>query len=90
MSFLPGPCVTGAPAFGVRWLRRMLSQSGFLSADLVSLDAPLVVPPFDRLRRTGLKPRRTTAERTVARGWRRWMGTAHVIAARHSDALNLA
>jgi hypothetical protein len=83
MSFPHGPGVTGVPAFGVRWLRRMLSQSGLLPADLVSLDAPLVVPPFDRLRRTGLKPRRTAAERTVARGWRRWMGTAHVVAARH-------
>ncbi len=68
MSFLHGPGVTGVPAFAVRCLRRMLSQSGFLSADLVSFDAPLVVPPFDRLRRTGLKPQRTAAERTVARG----------------------
>jgi hypothetical protein len=90
MSFLHGPCVTGVPAFAVRWLRRMRSQSGFPPADLVSFDAPLVAPPFDRLRRTGLKPRPTAAERTVARGWRRWMGTAHSVAARHSDALNLA
>jgi hypothetical protein len=56
----------------------MQSQSGFLPADLVSFDAPLVVPPFDRLRRTALKPQQTAAERTVARGWRRWRGAAHV------------
>jgi len=43
----------------------MLSQSGSLPADLVSFDALLVVPPCDRLRRTGLKPRATAAERTV-------------------------
>jgi hypothetical protein len=90
MSFLHGPGVTGVPAFAVRWLQRMLSQSGFPPADRVSFDAPLVVPPFDRLRRTGLKPQRTAAERTVARGWRRWMGAAHIVAVRHSDALNLA
>jgi hypothetical protein len=90
MSFLPGPGVTGVPAFAVRWLRRMLSQSGFLPTDFVTFDAPLVVPPFDCLRRTGLKPQRTAAERTIARGWRRWMGTAHAVAVRHSDALNLA
>jgi hypothetical protein len=89
MSFLHGPGVTGVPAFAVRWLRRMLGQSGFLSADLVSFDAPLVVPPFDRLRRAGLKPQRTAAERTVARGWRRRRGAVHVVAVRHSDALNL-
>lgn len=74
MSFLHGPCVTGVPTFAVRWLRRMLSRSGFPLADLVSFDVPLVVPPYDRLRRTGLKPRGTAAERTVARGWRAGWG----------------
>lgn len=80
MSFPHGPRVTGVPAFAVRWPRRMLSQPGFLPADLVSFDVPLVAPPCDRLRRTGLKLRGTAAERTVARGWRRWMGTAHAVA----------
>jgi len=80
MSLPHGPCVTGVPAFAVRWPRRMLSQSGFLPADLVSFDAPLVVPPYDRLRRTGLKLRGTAAERSIARGWRRWTGTAHAVA----------
>lgn len=77
----------GARASGIRALsagrlRRLMKQAGLQPMDLVYFDVTPLVPPLDRLPRMVRKAERTAHERTVTRGWRRWMGTGYLVVAR--------
>ncbi len=80
----------GAGPSGIRALpavilRRLMRQAGMRPVDTVYFDVRPIVPPFDRLPQMIRRAERTAHERTVTRGWGRWMGTAFLITARRSD-----
>jgi ubiquinone/menaquinone biosynthesis C-methylase UbiE len=79
-----GARLSGIHAYPVFVLRRLMTQTGLQPVDIVYFDVTPDIPPFDRLPRMRLRAERTPHERTVTRGWRRWMGTAYLIAARRS------
>jgi SAM-dependent methyltransferase len=79
-----GARATGIRAFPAGKLRRLMTQAGLRPIDLIYYDLRLVVPPFDRHPFIVRNAERTAAERTVTRGWRRWMGTGYLLAARRS------
>lgn len=79
-----GARATGIRAFPAGKLRRLMAQAGLRPIDLVYYDLRLVVPPFDRLSFIVRNAERIAEERTSTRGWRRWMGTGYLIAARRS------
>lgn len=76
---------SGIHAFPAAILRRLMRQTGMRPVDTVYFDVTPIVPPFDRLPQMIRRAERTAHERTVTRGWGRWMGTAFLIAARRSD-----
>lgn len=65
-------------------LQRLLRHVELQPVDLVYFDVTPLIPPFDRLPRMKLRAQQTAHERTVTRGWRRWLGTAYLVAARRS------
>jgi ubiquinone/menaquinone biosynthesis C-methylase UbiE len=75
---------SGIRAYPVFLLRRLMRQAGLQPIDIFYFDVTSAVPPFDRLPRLMRKAEKTPHERTVTRGWRRWMGTAYLISARRS------
>jgi ubiquinone/menaquinone biosynthesis C-methylase UbiE len=75
---------SGIHAYPLFILRRLMRQTGLQPADIFYFDVTPTIPPFDRLPRMIRRAERTPHERTVTRGWRRWMGTAYLIAARRS------
>lgn len=77
-----GARLSGIHAYPVFILRHLMRQAGLEPADVFYFDVRLTIPPFDRLPQLIRRAERTPHERTVARGWRRWMGTAYLIAAR--------
>jgi ubiquinone/menaquinone biosynthesis C-methylase UbiE len=79
-----GARATGIHVFPAGRLRRLMRHAGLQPIDVAYYDVTPLVPPLDRLPRMMRKAERTTHERAVTRGWRRWMGTAYLIAARSS------
>jgi SAM-dependent methyltransferase len=79
-----GACPSGIHAFPAFMLRRLMRQTGLQPVDTVYFDVTPIVPPFDRLPQMIRRAERTAHERTVTRARDRWMGTAYLIAARHS------
>jgi len=77
-----GARITGIRAFPAGMLRRLLMQVGLQPIDLVHFDVTPLLPPLDRLRLIARMADRTGSERTVTRGWRRWMGTGYLVVAR--------
>lgn len=75
---------SGIHAYPVFMLRRLMRQTDLEPVDIFYFDVTPTVPPFDRLPRMMRRAARTPHERTVTRGWRRWMGTGYLIAARRS------
>jgi ubiquinone/menaquinone biosynthesis C-methylase UbiE len=81
----------GAPRTGIRGipaasLRRMLAKADLAPIDLVHFDVTPLLPPFDRLPALARRAGRAPDERTVTRGWRRWMGTGYLVVARRGAA----
>jgi len=75
---------TGIRAFPAFILRRLMRQAGLQPIDLVYFDVTPLVPPLDRLPRMVRKAERTAYERKMTRGWwRRFMGTAFLVVAKH-------
>ena len=79
----------GAPLSGIRAypmfvLRHLIRQTDLRPIDIFYFDVTPAIPPFDRLPKIISRAERTPQERTVTRGWRRWMGTAYLIVARRS------
>ena len=66
-------------------LQRLMRQAGLQPIDVVYFDVTPTVPPFDRLPGMVRRAERTPHERTVTRGWRRWMGSAYLIVAKRSQ-----
>ena len=79
-----GARLGGVRAYPVFILRHLMRQAGLQPVDIFYFDVTPTIPPFDRLPRMIRRAERTPYERTVTRGWRRWMGTAYLIAARRS------
>jgi ubiquinone/menaquinone biosynthesis C-methylase UbiE len=77
-----GARATGIRAVPAGKLRRLMAEAGLRPIDLVYYDLRLVVPPIDRLPLIVRSAEHTADERTITRGWRRWMGTGYLIAAR--------
>ena len=75
---------SGIHAYPAFVLRRLLKQTNLEPIDIFYFDVIPAIPPFDRLPRMIHRAERIPHERTVTRGWRRWMGTAYLIAARCS------
>lgn len=75
-----GVAASGIRAIRPARLRRMMSEAGLSSEDVVHYDLTPLVPPVDRLRWS--RRWRDHPERTVSRGARRWMGTAYLATAR--------
>ena len=79
-----GARLSGIHAYPVSILRHLMRKSDLQPFNIVYFDVTPTIPPLDRLPHMIRKAERTPHERTVTRGWRRWMGTAYLIAARHS------
>ncbi len=75
---------SGIRAYPVFILRHLMRQAGLQPVDIIYFDVTPTIPPFDRLPGMIRRAERTPYERTVTRGWRRWMGTAYLITARRS------
>lgn len=75
---------SGIHAYPVFILRRLMRQTNLQPVDIVYFDVTPAIPPFDRLPRMIRRAERTPHERTVTRGWRRWMGTAYLIVSRRN------
>ena len=78
---------SGIHAYPVFIFRRLMRQTNLQPVDIVYFDVTPAIPPFDRLPRMIRRAKRTPYERTVTRGWRRWMGTAYLIVSRRADPL---
>jgi SAM-dependent methyltransferase len=79
-----GASLSGIRAYPMFLVRRLMRQAKLQPIDIFYFDVNWVVPPFDRLASVIRKAERTPQERTVTRGWRRWMGTAYLIVAKRS------
>lgn len=75
---------SGIHAYPAFILRRLMKQAGLKPIDLVYFDVTPTIPPFDRLPRMIRRAERISHDRTVTHGWRGWMGTAYLIAARRA------
>jgi ubiquinone/menaquinone biosynthesis C-methylase UbiE len=73
---------SGIRALPAGSLRRLMRQVGLRSVDVVYFDVTPTVPPLDRLPMMVRRADRASHERTVTRGWRRWMGTGYAVIAR--------
>lgn len=67
-------------------LRRRLRAVGLDPEDVLHYDLSPAVPPLDRIIRKWSRTWRTSPEKTVTRGARRWMGTAYLVVARRRNA----
>jgi ubiquinone/menaquinone biosynthesis C-methylase UbiE len=74
--------LSGIHAFPASVLRRWMRQSSLRPVDTVYFDVTPAVPPFHRLPRFIRRGQGAADERTITRGWRRWLGSAYLIAAR--------
>ncbi len=77
----------GKPASGIRALtisklRWMMRQVNLQPVDLIYYDLTLLVPPLDRFPRVVRLADHVVREPAAARGRRRWLGTAYLVAAR--------
>lgn len=79
-----GVRATGIRAFPAGRLRRLMGQAGLRPVNRVYYDLRLVVPPLDRLPYVVRNAEHTAEERTITRGWRRWMGSGYLLAARRA------
>jgi hypothetical protein len=79
-----GVCASGIHALPRSILGRLMRQAGLQPADVVYFDVTPTVPPFDQLPGMARRAQRIPHERTVTRGWRRWMGSAYLIVAKRS------
>jgi ubiquinone/menaquinone biosynthesis C-methylase UbiE len=79
-----GASVSGIRAIPRPKLQRLLRQADLQPVDVVYFDVTPTVPPLDRLPVMVRMAERTPHGRTVTRGWRRWMGTAYLVAARRN------
>jgi ubiquinone/menaquinone biosynthesis C-methylase UbiE len=79
-----GARFSGIHAYPVSILRRLMRQTGLQPVHTFYFDVTPVIPPFDRLPKMIRRTERAPHERTVTCGWRRWMGTAYLIAAKRS------
>ncbi len=73
---------TGIRGIPAGWLKRMLARVDLAPVDLVHFDVTPHLPPFDRLPALARRAERIPHDRTVTRGWRRWMGTGYLVVAR--------
>jgi len=79
-----GAQLTGIRTFSAGRLQRLVRRFGLQPVDLIHYDVTPLVPPLDRLPAMMRMAARTRHERTVTRGWRRYMGTAYLIVARRA------
>ena len=79
-----GARATGIRAIPAGTLCRLVREAGLEPIDRLYYDLTPVIPPFDRLPLITRKMEYVPIERTVARGWRRWMGTGYLIVAKRS------
>ena len=75
---------TGIRALPVCTLLRMMRRANLKPTDLIYFDVTALIPPLDRLPPFAGKVQTARYETKVIRGWRRFMGTAYLIVARHS------
>jgi ubiquinone/menaquinone biosynthesis C-methylase UbiE len=83
----PGNCRYGVRASGIRAfppgrLQQLMRQASLQPSDLIHFDVTPFLPPLDALPRMVAMAEQTAHERTVSRSWRRWLGTAYLVAAR--------
>jgi len=79
----------GARRSGIRAVRRarlirIMRQAGLQPQDVIGYDVTWLVPPLDTLVLRLFQQWRRHPERTVSRGWGRWLGTAYLVVARRS------
>jgi ubiquinone/menaquinone biosynthesis C-methylase UbiE len=77
-----GVPTTGIRAFPSGSLKRIMEHYGLRPIDCIYYDLRLFPPPADKLRYIVRNAERITEERTITRGWCRWMGTGYLVAAR--------
>jgi ubiquinone/menaquinone biosynthesis C-methylase UbiE len=76
-----GSAETGIRAYRERSLRGMMTAAGFRPVNTAYFDVTLLVPPVDRLVRRWARGWQKRPERTISRGWRKWLGTAYMVVA---------
>jgi ubiquinone/menaquinone biosynthesis C-methylase UbiE len=81
---------SGIHAYPAGMLRRRLQKADLQPVDTVYFDVTRTVPPIDRLPRSIRRLEHTPFERTMTRGWRRWMGSGYLVVAKQHKAGALA
>jgi hypothetical protein len=76
--------LSGIRALPAAVLRCQLRQADLEPVDTLYFDATLALPRLDRLPIVARAAERAACRYTVARGWRRWLGTGYVVTARAS------
>lgn len=72
---------TGIQAYRAETLRRRMALAGLRPVDTVAFDVTFLVPPLSGLVRRWSHGWRQRPSRTISRRWRRWLGTAYLVAA---------
>jgi ubiquinone/menaquinone biosynthesis C-methylase UbiE len=91
LARIPAQRRHGAKASGIRALRparlrTRMREVGLWPGAPLYYDLSPLVPPLDRVARRWSRQWRAHPERTVSRGFRRWMGTAYLLSAVRSSA----
>lgn len=81
-----GRVETGIRAYRERTLRRMMVAAGLRPVSAAYFDVTLLVPPIDRVVRRWARGWQKRPERTISRGWRKWLGTAYLVVAHKAPA----
>jgi ubiquinone/menaquinone biosynthesis C-methylase UbiE len=76
----------GPPPIDLRTYRKgelvqLMKAAGLRPVDVAYFDVTFLVPPVDRYLRRWARGWQTRPERTISRGWLRWLGTGFVVAA---------
>jgi ubiquinone/menaquinone biosynthesis C-methylase UbiE len=79
-----GAAAAGIRAYRAGRLQAMMTSVGLHPVDLAYYDVTALLPGIDRFVTRWRRPWPQRIERTVSRGWRRWRGTAYLIAARRA------
>lgn len=82
-----GPVETGIRAYRERTLRGMMTAAGLRPVNAAYFDVTFLVPPIDRVVRRWARGWHKRPERTISRGWRKWLGTAYMVVAHKPPAL---
>lgn len=76
------PVDSTVQAYSARSLSRMMATVRLRPVNVLYYDVNFLLPPLDRYLRRWTRRWRQQPERTVGRGWKKWLGSAYMVVAR--------